>query len=217
MGYWWATSSPLRSHPHPQCHPHPPHTPASRTHIPPPHTHTTRYISSHLILTLCFRMIHLQTACCGGNSATQEPHAAHTSHRNTMPDLAPRPRRASTQPQRMGTQVSGGKDVSKIRMTTAALEYLMGWHKNPTGAKRVHNVERWQRHRSNTPLGVKDSNTRAAGQPMPWRLPRRRLRTRTSYRVSWPSWKRTGSTSAAERPEGLTHDRSPVGCEGMGV
>ena len=95
------------------------------------------------ILTLCFRMIHLQTACCGGNSATQEPHAAHTSHRNTMPDLAPRLRRASSQPQRMGTQVSGGKDESKIRMTTAAQEYLMGWHKNPTEAKRAHNLERW--------------------------------------------------------------------------
>ena len=80
-----------------------------------PSFYVTIYIVTLLILTLCFRMIHLQTACCGGNSATQEPHAAHTSHRNTMPDLAPRPRRASSQPQRMGTQVSGGKDESKIR------------------------------------------------------------------------------------------------------
>ena len=107
-----------------------------------PSFYVTTCVVTLLILTLCFRMIHLQTACCGGNSATQEPHAAHTSHRNTMPDLAPRPRRASTQPQRMGTQVSGGKDVSKIRMTTAAQEYLMGWHKNPTEAKRAHNLER---------------------------------------------------------------------------
>jgi hypothetical protein len=101
-----------------------------------PSFYVTISIVTLLILTLCFRMIHLQTACCGGNSATQEPHAAHASHRNTMPDLAPRPRRASSQPQRMGTQVSGGKDESKIRLTTAAQEYLMGWHKNPTEAKQ---------------------------------------------------------------------------------
>ena len=83
----------------------------------------------------------------GGDSATQKPCAAHTSHRSTMSDSATRLQRSTRQPQRVGTQVSGGRDEAKIRLPIGNGCRLPARWDAPSAISRlaVHLVKRFRR------------------------------------------------------------------------